>query len=187
MDYKAFMDTKHLRIQSIYGDKASTAIESADSFCKDFSNLISDSEYLLELVYNTHEIGLFWKYITRKTYHHPVLRALMVLACINADGTHKCKLLVIGKSAKTGRYKIKSCLWFTKAIIILVWSKNFLANGLMIIFVPKANTHNKTARLLDNSKILLLLDNCTAHYNVDTLEKDNVTVVFLSPNWTSLI
>ena len=64
--------------------------------------------YSPELVYNADESGLFLKYTVRKTYVTAEESAssgiknckeqLTVLASSNATVTHKCKLLVIGKS-----------------------------------------------------------------------------------------
>ncbi|GBN80575.1 hypothetical protein AVEN_108224-1 [Araneus ventricosus] len=76
-------------------------------FVQEFAQLISDSDLFPEKLYNSDETALFWRYVPRKTYFVPDESApsgvkdskerLTVLACSN---THKCKLLVIGKSAK---------------------------------------------------------------------------------------
>ena len=52
-------------------------------------------------------------------------------------------------------------------------------------FVKEARQHCTKIGLPSNSKILLLLDNCTAH--PDNLELDDISVKFLPPNTTSLI
>ena len=54
-------------------------------------------------------------------------------------------------------------------------------------FVPEAKNHCSKVSLPDNSKILLVLDNCAANPDENILKKDNVQVIFLPPNCTSLI
>ena len=88
-----------LRILSICGEKRSADNESAETFCKEYSSVISDGQYSPELVYNADESGLFWKYIARKTYVtaeestpsdiKDCKERLTVLACSNATGTHR--------------------------------------------------------------------------------------------------
>ena len=53
--------------------------------------------------------------------------------------------------------------------------------------MPVAKSHCNKIGLPDNSKILLVLDNCAAHPDENILIKDNVQVIFLPPNCTSLI
>ncbi len=106
--FRKFKKRHGIRLLSICGDKASADHESAESYCKEFSSIISDGEYSPE--YNADETGLFWKYVARKTYVTSKESApsgikdykerLTIIACSNAAGTHKCKLLVIGKSAR---------------------------------------------------------------------------------------
>lgn len=66
-------------------------------------------------VYNEDESGLFWKLLPRKSYVHqneanapgfkvPKVR-ITILPCSNANGTHKLKLLVLGKTKNPRPFK----------------------------------------------------------------------------------
>ncbi|GBN59632.1 hypothetical protein AVEN_62502-1 [Araneus ventricosus] len=54
-------------------------------------------------------------------------------------------------------------------------------------FDPEARRHLSGNGFPADAKILLILDNCTAHISPDILVKDNVSVLFFPPNCTSLI
>ncbi|GBN18305.1 hypothetical protein AVEN_152004-1 [Araneus ventricosus] len=54
-------------------------------------------------------------------------------------------------------------------------------------FVPEARRHLSGNDFPADAKILLILDNCTAHLSPEILVKDNVSVLFFPPNCTSLI
>lgn len=196
--FNKFKKRHGLKILSISGDKASADVESAEDFVEEFTALMSDEGYSPELVYNADETGLFWKYISRKTYVTPEENApsgvkdckerITVLGCSNVSGTHKCKLLIVGKSAKPRALKNVKILpviyrhnkraWMTQDIFT-EWFDNH--------FITEAKAHCKKVGLPDDSKILLVLDNCTAHPSAEILEKDNVRVIFLPPNCTSLL
>ncbi|XP_035229300.1 jerky protein homolog [Stegodyphus dumicola] len=54
-------------------------------------------------------------------------------------------------------------------------------------FIPEARRHLNSVGLPDNSKIVLIVDNCSAHTSLKVLVKDNVSVLFFPPNCTSII
>lgn len=100
-----------------------------------------------------------------------------VVVCSNAAGTHKCKLLIIAKSANPRAlkgfkvlpviYKNNKKSWITKELTT-DWFNNH--------FVPEARSHCTKVGLPEKCKIILMLDNCAAHPKF--LEKDNVTAHF---------
>ncbi len=107
------------------------------------------------------------------------LERMTVLCCSNLTGTDKCKLLVIGKSLRPRcfknvnvdnlpvTYRANKKAWMTSQIFterLAAWD----------LYLTKVNL-----------KILLLVDNCTAHPHVSTLK--NIQLEFLPPNTTSLI
>lgn len=103
--FHKFKKRRCLRILSIYRDKVSANNGSAESFCEEFSNIISDGQYSLGLVYNADETRLFWKYLARKTYLTAKESAPSSIKDCKEQftvhaGIHKCKLLIIGKSNK---------------------------------------------------------------------------------------
>ena len=109
-----------------------------------------------------------------------------VLGCSNAAGTHKTKLLVIGKNVNPRCFKGVKVFpviyrsnkkgWMTTKIF-LQWFERY--------FVREARAHCTSVGLDPNCKIVLLLDNCSSHPAL--LMKDNVMGLYLPPNCTSLI
>ena len=140
-------------------------------------------EFEPENIFNTDETGLFFKCLPDRTH---VLKhencaggkmskeRLTVLVSASMMG-EKLPLLVIGKSAKPRcfkgvkrlplEYKSNSKAWMTCSIFTS-WLR-------------------KLDSLMQNSnrKIALVLDNCTAHPNVNGLA--NVKLIFLPPNTTA--
>ncbi|XP_042230430.1 jerky protein homolog-like [Homarus americanus] len=110
------------------------------------------------------------------------------MCCSNAAGTHRCKLLVIGKSLHPRvfkgmtrfpvHYRANKKGWVTTDITLDWFHK---------CFVPEARAHCNSVGLDPKCMILLILDNCSAHPKADLLVKDNVFVAYLPPNCTSLI
>ena len=106
------------------------------------------------------------------------MERITVLCCANLTGTDKCKLLVIGKSLRPRcfkninvdnlpvTYRANKKAWMTSQIFewLAAWDS----------YLTKVNL-----------KILLLVDNCTAHSHVSTLK--NIQLEFLPPNTISLI
>lgn len=140
-------------------------------------------------VFNADECGLFYKLAPDRTVslQRPLGRKkskdrITVLVCANSDGTEKYELMFIGTALRPRPFKKKSGqdygldyhanrnAWMTSALFY-DWLKRFDAH------------FNSTAR-----KILLLLDNCSAHGSVETApDLQNVELYFLPPNTTSKI
>lgn len=112
-------------------------------------------------------------------------KKITVVICSNVAGTHKCKLIVISKSAHPRALKSIKILpvtyrnnkkaWITQQIFT-EWFEND--------FVKEACMHCTKISLPANCKIILLLDNCSAHPKL--LQKDNASTLLLPPNTTSL-
>ncbi|XP_072161219.1 tigger transposable element-derived protein 6-like [Bemisia tabaci] len=103
-------------------------------------------------------------------------KRITVLVCTNRDGSDKRKLLVIGKSKKPRCFK-RGCLppTITYANNKKAWMTGELFSKWLVDF-DKEMTKEKR-------KILLIIDNCTAH-NVDpTL--NSIELLYLPPNTTS--
>ncbi|XP_063775370.1 jerky protein homolog [Pseudophryne corroboree] len=182
----------------ICGDKASADQEAAEKFIGEFAKITADENITPEQVYNADETSLFWRYCPRKTLTTADDSAptgikdskerITVLGCANAAGTHKSKLVVIGKSLRPRclkgvnfipvHYYANRKAWVTREIFSDWFHKHF---------VPEARAHCREAGLDDDCKILLLLDNCSAHPSAELLIKNNVYVIYFPPNVTSLI
>lgn len=137
-----------------------------------------------ENIYNADETGIFFRatpdgsLVFKKDKLFGSKKALdrmTVLLCSNMDGSHKLPLLVIGKSAKPRSLRGVNLerLNVTYAHSKKAWMTSYL----WIDWIRK----------LDNSlnkKILLFIDNCSAHPDLDGLK--NITFIFLPKNTTSL-
>ncbi|GFO28913.1 tigger transposable element-derived protein [Plakobranchus ocellatus] len=135
-------------------------------------------------VYNADETGLFWRLLPNKTMDFKGQEGhggeapkdrITVLTCANMDGSHKLPLFVIGKF-NTPRcfkgvrklpvcYQSNSKAWMTAAIFT-EWIQEF-----------------DRAMHCQKRKVLLTLDNCTAHPKVTNLKA--VELLLLPPNTTS--
>lgn len=137
-------------------------------------------------IYNADETGVFFNATPRETLKFKGEKCvggklsklrLTALVCANMSGKDKRKLLVIGKSKKPRcfknvrslptHYESSSKAWMTADIFqkaIKKWD-NELAS--------------------QNRKILLLVDNCSAHPDIPVLK--NIQMEFLPPNTTSVL
>lgn len=186
-----------IRSLKITGEKLSADYVSATCFVDDLQTLIGKEKLSLEQIYNVDETGLFWKLLPKTTLAHDECSVggikepkerITVSVCSNTAGTHKCKLLVIGKSARPRAfkgltelpviYKSNKRAWVTQALFLDWFNNNFLA---------EVRQHYEDLGLDKNSIILLLLDNCPAHPDESTFQQDNIIVKYLPPNCTSLI
>jgi hypothetical protein len=140
------------------------------------------AEYTPQDVYNADETGLYFRALPEHTYAFKHEKAsgvkickerITVLCCANMAGM-KEELVIIGKSQKPRCFKNVKCL-------PLPYTAN--KNAWMTTSIFSEWLRKWDAKL--DRKILLLVDNCTAHCT--TLQLKNIKVVFLPSNTTSLI
>lgn len=187
-----------IRYLKVCGEKMSANVELAEEYVVKFSDLVKQHNLTPEQIYNMDETGLFWRCLPRSTLACSDEKSvsggkdskerLTVMLCSNAAGTHKCKMMVIGKSAKPRvfkgmkifpvLYRSNKRAWVTQELF-----KDWFSNH----FVSEARAHARNVGLPDNAKIVLLIDNCPAHPLAEHLVKDNVFVSYLPPNCTALI
>ena len=107
------------------------------------------------------------------------MERITVLCCSYLTGTDKCKLLVIGKSLRPRCFKNVNVdnLRVTYRANKKAWMTSQIFNEWLAAWDSYLTKVNR--------KILLLVDNCTAHPHVSTLK--NIQLEFLPPNTTSLI
>ena len=174
-----------IKFKKAYGEKASADFASAEQWKLRLSSLLQ--KFRSEDIYNADETGLFYRATPNGSlvYKYEALSGskkamdrVTVLCCSNMLGTDKRKLLVIGKSVKPRCFK-----------------------GLRIDSLPVQYHANKNAWMTSvlfekwltdwdrelkpkSSNILLILDNCAAHPNLDCLT--NIQLQFLPPNTTAL-
>jgi hypothetical protein len=195
----SFKQRHGIRYLKACGEKLSADDDAAENFVDFFADYVKEEGLTPDQIYNADETGLFWRCLPRDTLvcadetnpsgFKEARERVTVLVCSNAAGTHQCELLVISKSKnprplkeliKKGKlpliYKGNKKAWITRDLMS-EWFENH--------FVKKARRHCTKIGLAEDCKILLVLDNCSAH--PQGLQKDNVTVLFLPPNTTSLI
>ncbi|XP_053968098.1 jerky protein homolog-like isoform X2 [Anastrepha ludens] len=158
---------------------------------------MAELELCNDQLYNADELGLIWRLFPEKTYASSLEKRtpgvkfekqrITFLCCSNATGSHKLKILVIGK-AKNPRcfrnfqcltdYKSSKSAWMTSAI-----SKQWFQES----FVPQGTSFLKEKAL--PIKALLLIDNAPSHPNGAELITENgqISAMFMPQNVTPLI
>jgi hypothetical protein len=106
--YAKFNKWHRLCILLICGKTASADYYTGEAYLEEFNQLVTDKHLLAQQVYNADETSLFWRYLPLKTVVTPQVSApsgfkeskekVTMLACSNEAGTHKARLLAIGKS-----------------------------------------------------------------------------------------
>ena len=141
------------------------------------------SRYDLRDIYNADEFGLFYQQLPTKSFHLKGERCagekfskvrLTGLAAGNAAG-EKLPMFVIGKAEKPRCFKgVTSlpCEYKTQR-------KSWMDSEILSDYVRKLDTKFDA----QGRKIVLIIDNCPAHPNVDNLKA--IQLAFLPPNTTS--
>lgn len=141
-------------------------------------------DYELKDIFNADETGLFFKCLPDKTLifknekcHGGKLskERLTILLATNMTGTEKLKPLVIGKAIKPRCFSGLQTLPLEYDANKKAWMTAEIFKG-WLIKVDKKMTKEKR-------KILLFIDNCTAHNIIPPLKA--IKVKFLPPNTTS--
>lgn len=141
-------------------------------------------------IWNADEFGLFYRQPSNWTLckgnvsgHKKEKSRLSLLACCNADGFEKLPLTIIGNAERPRAFKKRSGrdLGFDYH-----WNKKaWMTAEFFFEWLRRLDRYigRETGR-----KILLLVDNCSAHGKHNTLpELSNVRVEFLPPNTTSKV
>ncbi|XP_060836454.1 tigger transposable element-derived protein 6-like [Rhopalosiphum padi] len=157
-----------------------------EGICNDWQMILQDllCEYDPKNVFNADETGLFFKCLPDRTLtfknekcHGGKLskERVTLLFAVNMDGPEKLRPLFIGKSAKPRCFKNVKSLPVTYRNNKKSWMTTELWNEWL-------ETFNNDMRK-QHRKIIIFVDNCTAHNNPPTLS--NVRIEFLPANTTS--
>ena len=141
--------------------------------------------YNMTDIYNVDETALFYELLPGRTYtitekgnsfgsKQPKSR-ITVLLCCNLDGTDKVELLCIGKYNKPRCFKNLKELPIKYTSNKNAWMTRVIFNDFL--------TDLNSRMLKRNKKILLLLDQCSAHQK--DLVFSNIKLLFFPPNTTS--
>ncbi|GBO21549.1 Jerky [Araneus ventricosus] len=187
-----------IRRLDVTGETLSANQNSAEKYKNEFEKIVADNDLTPEQIYNADETELLWRCLPTSTLTGGGEKAakgfkknkdrLNVLLCANASGNHRVIPFVIGKSAKPRafknvthlpvQYKAQSNAWMTAALF-----KDWFFHH----FVPEVKESFKSLGLPEDTKAILLLDNCKALPPVDELVSGNIVATLLPPNVTSLI
>ncbi|XP_053960459.1 jerky protein homolog-like [Anastrepha ludens] len=112
---------------------------------------------------------------------------IMFLCCSNATGSHKLKLLVIGKAKNLRCFKNFQCPTNYKSSKFAWMASAIFKQWFHESFVPQVTSFLKEKAL--PIKALLLIDNASSHPNEAELTTENgqISAMFMPPNVTPLI
>ena len=186
----------------VRGEAASAPLDEVNPFRDMITKIIDDEGLIKAQIYNFDETGLFWRSLptnTQANIHEKTQKGrkldksrISALLGANADGTHRLKPVIVGKSAKPR--VLKDCMsdlpchyyssrnaWFTSDIFNQVFKK---------AIVPAIEKFQiETLHISpDRVRAIILLDNAPAHPH-GCLEAlgGRIRVLFLPPNTTSII
>lgn len=141
-------------------------------------------------VWNADEFGLYyrqpsgWTLCKRAVSGHKKEKSrLTFLACCNSDGSEKMPLMIIGHAERPRPFgrKYGRDLGFDYHFNKKAWMNTNL-------FFEWLRRLDRYIGMESGRKILLLIDNCSAHGKEETMPHlDNVRVLFLPPNTTSKV
>lgn len=195
-----FKQRHGIRELDIQGEKLSGNIAAAEEFCNEFNRFVTEENLLPDQIFNVDETGLYWKCLPTTTLaaenekNAPGYKAskdrITVMCCSNVSGTHKSKLVVIGKAKKPRSFKGSRATnlpvyyygqkkgWMNKDIFHDWFHKQFCPD------VRDFLTSNNLPQ-----KAILVLDNAPSHPHESQLKSadGNISVKYLPPNVTALI
>ncbi|XP_039967465.1 tigger transposable element-derived protein 6-like [Bactrocera tryoni] len=179
-----FKKRNNVSFKKVCGESAAVDDEVCVQWRENIQKLIEN--YEPKNIFNADETGLFYKCLSDRTLslkgqscHGGKLSKdrLTLLLAANMDGSEKFKPLMIGKSMKPRCFKnIK-----TFPMLYRANSKSWMTRNLFLEWLQLVNQQMKK----QNRKILLFIDNCTAHTAMEPLS--NVQTEFLPPNTTSVL
>ncbi|XP_055522856.1 jerky protein homolog-like [Wyeomyia smithii] len=186
-----------LRVKRVTGEKASADTAAYLRFKDIFKTKLIEMGLKKSQVYNADESAIFVKLLASRSVvlsneHQPAGRKLnkmryTFMPCSNVDGSNKLKLMFIGTAAKPRSFPDKDKLPLSYYSSKKAWmTRDLFKSWFYNEFVPAVREFSNKSNL--EPKALLLLDNCTAHYDGgDDLVSDDglIKVIYLPPNVTS--
>uniref|UniRef100_A0A8C8T197 Uncharacterized protein n=1 Tax=Pelusios castaneus TaxID=367368 RepID=A0A8C8T197_9SAUR len=196
---QCFKSRHGIRQLDIQGEKLSGDSDAAALYVTEFKRLVEAHDLSPHQLYNADETGLYWKALPSKTLvskeeksapgHKSSKERITVLACANASGSHKLKLVCIGRSKNPRSFKGTQMRHFpvlyynqTKAWM----NREIFKDWFFKHFVPAVRDHLRSKNL--PQRAVLLLDNAPSHPNENVLKTSDgqIFVAYLPPNVTSL-
>jgi hypothetical protein len=176
-----FVKRHNIKFNTKSGESESVSEETIEQWKSSVKEIISSYE-AKDIIY-LDETGIFWRLMQSKTYamsgestkgHKKCKDRVTAVLIVNADGSER-HLVVIGKSKSPRCFKgIKNLPIFSYYYNSTAWMTSDLFKVLM---TKLDNNYRK-----QNRNVLLILDNCPSHPN---LNLTNIKLLFLPPNSTS--
>ncbi|XP_056636786.1 jerky protein homolog-like [Diorhabda sublineata] len=194
-----FVRNRHsLRALKVCGEILSNDQNVVNPFLTTFKEKVRRQLNLVaNQIYNADESALYWKKLPEKTLVSSQEKSahgrkiskerVTFLACCNADGSHKLKMLMIGKAINPRafknadipvEYKSPANAWITTKIFTDWFHQSF---------IPQTRRHLRSHNL--SEKALLIMVNASSHGTVEELtsEDGRITTLLLPPNCTALM
>ncbi|XP_028933999.1 jerky protein homolog-like [Ornithorhynchus anatinus] len=195
-----FKQRHGIRELNYQGEKSNGDRSAAADFREDFEEFTESENLQPEQIYNADETGLYWKSLPARTLafenerpvaaHKLSRERLTVLCCVNATGSHKLKLCLVGKAEHLRLLREANPLdgsvdcfshkeaWMDCSIFKEWFDKKF---------VPQVREHLRSKGLPERA--VLLLDYAPSKPNEGLLKSEdgNIFVKYLPPNVAALI
>ena len=180
-----FLDRHHLQTIVLSGESGSADIAAIEAALPDIQAAIN--KFSPQDVFNMDETGLFFCMTLDRTIATRQLEGMKkdktrisIALCVNADGSEKLELLIIGHAAKPRAFNKK-----TGEQLGLYYRHNKKAWMTSLLFQEWLQDFDSRMKR-QSRNVLLLLDNAPTHM-AKNLDLSNVNVLFLPPNTMSRI
>ncbi|UYV62923.1 hypothetical protein LAZ67_2002512 [Cordylochernes scorpioides] len=179
-----FKERNKISFKTICGESGAVNLQVAEQWKNNLRELIKDKD--ARDVFNVDETGLFFKCTPDKTlaFKHEKCHGgklskerVTLLVGANMDGSEKLPLLMIGKAADPRCFKNVKTKPADYANSARAWMTSYLFEKWLL------NLDKKFTK--EKRKVILFIDNCTAHNSIPPME--NVEVIFFPANMTSVI
>lgn len=178
----------NLRLLRSYGERGDADVEALAAELPKLKEVVE--KYDPKDIFNADECGLFYSMPPERSISRERLpgrkkakERITFMPCANADGSEKLELMVIGKARNPRCFQKKSGqeLGFDYHANQKAW----MTTDLFFQWLARFQTY--VAKSPDR-KVLLLIDNCSAHGKKEALPcLPNIRVEYFPPNCTSII
>ncbi|XP_071455771.1 jerky protein-like [Hetaerina americana] len=140
----------------------------SEIFCEYFSTLVVEHDLSADQIYSACESNLLWRSLNDAGVHKikrinddfmSNKEQLTALVCANASGNHKLQVLAVGEDELSSQGDAGTSIVYNRRSIGRM-DKELYNLWFETIFVPSIKLNLKNIGKSEDSKVLLLLDNC---------------------------